>query len=161
MIAEDSSLRLTEEATFSSFSLCERRSFRTLAPFGMWIMASRNGPFLIAPSVWLVDVDCDGVGKGGSRLLTPDLVVMAKFGASGSGKLLFPIVERIWENWDLFDQVLEMDPGAFYGFIDPLFELEDHVSTGREELGQEFSCKVLRRVEDSVLVSLEEDASSS
>ncbi|GKG08375.1 hypothetical protein Tco_0334207, partial [Tanacetum coccineum] len=43
MIAEHSSLSLTEEAAFSSFSLWERRSFRTLDPFAMWIMASRNG----------------------------------------------------------------------------------------------------------------------
>ncbi|GKA50551.1 hypothetical protein Tco_0743624 [Tanacetum coccineum] len=62
---------------------------------------------------------------------------------------------------DLFDQVLETNPGAFDGFIDPLFESKDHVSTGREELGRECSCKVLRRFEDLVLVSLEEDASSS
>ncbi|GKB75783.1 hypothetical protein Tco_0942678 [Tanacetum coccineum] len=32
---------------------------------------------------------------------------------------------------DLLDQVLEMDPCAFDGFVDPLFELEDHVSKGR------------------------------
>ncbi|GKB05098.1 hypothetical protein Tco_0833293 [Tanacetum coccineum] len=55
---------------------------------------------------------------------------------------------------DLFDQVLETDLGAFDGFIDPLFESKDHVSTGR-------GCRVLRGVEDLVPVSLEEDASSS
>ncbi|GJR48440.1 hypothetical protein Tco_1316543 [Tanacetum coccineum] len=33
---------------------------------------------------------------------------------------------------DLFDQVLDTYPGAFDGFIDPLFESEDHVSKGRE-----------------------------
>ncbi|GJY14815.1 hypothetical protein Tco_0385237 [Tanacetum coccineum] len=43
MTAEHSSLSLTDEAAFSSFSLCERRSFRTLAPLGMWIIASRKG----------------------------------------------------------------------------------------------------------------------
>ncbi|GKA78730.1 hypothetical protein Tco_0785267 [Tanacetum coccineum] len=112
------------------------------------------GPFLVSHSAWLAGVDYDGEGKGGSRLLTPDLVVMAKVGASGAGKLLSLIVERIWENWDLFDQVLETDPGAFDGFIDPLFESEDHVSKGR-------GCRVLRGVEDLVPVSLEEDASSS
>ncbi|GJZ48072.1 ribonuclease H-like domain-containing protein [Tanacetum coccineum] len=32
---------------------------------------------------------------------------------------------------DLFDQVLETDPSAFDRFVDPLFELEDHVSLGR------------------------------
>ncbi|GJU30793.1 zinc finger, CCHC-type containing protein [Tanacetum coccineum] len=62
---------------------------------------------------------------------------------------------------DLFDLVLEMDPSAFDGFIDPLFESEDHVSKGREELGREFSHKILRGFDDLVLVSLEEDASSS
>ncbi|GJW58225.1 hypothetical protein Tco_0104956 [Tanacetum coccineum] len=95
---------------------------------------------------------------------------------------------------DLFDQVLEMDPGAFDGFVDPLFESKDHVSKGRgylvkpfcrfslegevkemyprsipcgfvslmsQELGRECSRKVLRGVDDLVLVLLEEDASSS
>nr|GEW58990.1 hypothetical protein [Tanacetum cinerariifolium] len=32
---------------------------------------------------------------------------------------------------DLLDQVLETDPGAFDGFIDPLFESKDPVSKGR------------------------------
>ncbi|GJZ35642.1 hypothetical protein Tco_0581459 [Tanacetum coccineum] len=40
-------------------------------------------------------VDRGGVGNGGSWVLTPDLVVMAKVGASGSGVSLFSIVERI------------------------------------------------------------------
>ncbi|GJU52394.1 hypothetical protein Tco_1226108 [Tanacetum coccineum] len=62
---------------------------------------------------------------------------------------------------DLFDQVLEMDPGAFDGFVDPLFESEDDVPKGREEFGRDFSRKVLRGVDGLVLVSLEEDASSS
>ncbi|GJT95484.1 hypothetical protein Tco_1091002 [Tanacetum coccineum] len=43
IIAEHSSLSLTEEDAFLSLSLYERRSFKTLAPFGMWIMDSRNG----------------------------------------------------------------------------------------------------------------------
>ncbi|GKG59229.1 hypothetical protein Tco_0602938, partial [Tanacetum coccineum] len=42
--------------------------------------------------------DYDGVGKGGSRVLTPDLVVMEKVGASSSGKLLSLIMEKTWEN---------------------------------------------------------------
>ncbi|GJV36779.1 hypothetical protein Tco_1409256 [Tanacetum coccineum] len=42
MTADHSSLSLTDEAAFSSFSLCERRSFRTLAPLGMWIIDSRK-----------------------------------------------------------------------------------------------------------------------
>ncbi|GJR80716.1 putative ribonuclease H-like domain-containing protein [Tanacetum coccineum] len=41
-----------------------------------------SGPsFSAAPSV-LAGVDSEGVGKGGSRVLTPDLVVMEKVGAS-------------------------------------------------------------------------------
>nr|GFA64502.1 retrovirus-related Pol polyprotein from transposon TNT 1-94 [Tanacetum cinerariifolium] len=40
--AKHSSLSLTEEAALLSFSLCERRSFRTLDPFGMQIIAFRN-----------------------------------------------------------------------------------------------------------------------
>ncbi|GJY44365.1 hypothetical protein Tco_0432578 [Tanacetum coccineum] len=43
MTAEHSSLSFTDEAAFYSFSLCDRRSLRTIAPFGMWIMASRKG----------------------------------------------------------------------------------------------------------------------
>ncbi|GJT31620.1 hypothetical protein Tco_0922039 [Tanacetum coccineum] len=43
MTAKHSSLSLTDEAAFFSFSFCERRSFRTLAPLGMWIIASRKG----------------------------------------------------------------------------------------------------------------------
>ncbi|GJW50301.1 hypothetical protein Tco_0091652 [Tanacetum coccineum] len=48
--------------------------------------------------VWLADVGFEGVGKWGSQVLTPDLVVMAKVGASGLGVLLFPIAKRIYEN---------------------------------------------------------------
>ncbi|GJV17836.1 reverse transcriptase [Tanacetum coccineum] len=122
-------------------------------------------------------VDCDGSGKGGSRVLTPDLVVIEKVDASGSGVSLFPIalfrrplnvgciasgIEETFmdgngssqrSSWvvqryivvkdlyqkpflysimgDLFDQVLEMDPGAFDGFVGPLSESEDHISKGR------------------------------
>ncbi|GJU00974.1 hypothetical protein Tco_1111312 [Tanacetum coccineum] len=32
---------------------------------------------------------------------------------------------------DLFDQVLETDPGTFDGFVVPLSESEDHISKGR------------------------------
>ncbi|GJX72990.1 hypothetical protein Tco_0311585 [Tanacetum coccineum] len=86
MTAEHSSLSFTEEATFLIFSLCERRSLRTLAPFGMWIMASKkvlgsslsDPSLLIFPSVWSVVVGCNEFGKGGSRVLAPDLVVIAK-----------------------------------------------------------------------------------
>ncbi|GKE49041.1 hypothetical protein Tco_1480299, partial [Tanacetum coccineum] len=34
---------------------------------------------------------------------------------------------------DLFDQILEMDPSAFDGFVGPLSESEDHISKGRVE----------------------------
>ncbi|GKE86247.1 hypothetical protein Tco_1559989 [Tanacetum coccineum] len=46
----------------------------------------------------LEDVGHSVAGKGGSWVQTLDLVVMVKVGASGSGVLLFLIVERIWEN---------------------------------------------------------------
>ncbi|GKC92282.1 hypothetical protein Tco_1157724, partial [Tanacetum coccineum] len=45
----------------------------------------------VVPSAWLVGVDCDRAGKRGSRVLIPDLVVIVKVGASGSGNLLSPI----------------------------------------------------------------------
>ncbi|GJX37166.1 integrase, catalytic region, zinc finger, CCHC-type containing protein [Tanacetum coccineum] len=91
IIAEHSSLSLTEEVAFLSLSLCERRSFKTLAPFGMWIMASRNADdvncfedwkvvhhrhpysasliwteradWMTWRVAWLADVDCGGAGK--------------------------------------------------------------------------------------------------
>ncbi|GKC18330.1 hypothetical protein Tco_1020480 [Tanacetum coccineum] len=128
----------------------------------------------VVPSAWLVGVDCNRVGKGGSRVLIPDLVVIAKVGVSGSDcgedlreffmhLLITPplffgerveielseliefhtviqryvIVKDLYQKpflysmmGDLFDQVLEADPGAFDGFVDPLFESEDHVSKG-------------------------------
>ncbi|GJV36075.1 hypothetical protein Tco_1408552 [Tanacetum coccineum] len=49
---------------------------------------------------------------------------------------------------DMFDQVLEMDPGVFDGFVSPFYESEDHISKGRGVGGL-------------VSVLLEEDASSS
>ncbi|GJZ46277.1 hypothetical protein Tco_0593873 [Tanacetum coccineum] len=53
--------------------------------------------FSVSLLVRLLDVDRGGAGKGGSRVLASDLVVMSKFSASGSGDSLFPIMERIWE----------------------------------------------------------------
>ncbi|GKC64473.1 hypothetical protein Tco_1097071 [Tanacetum coccineum] len=41
-------------------------------------------PLSIVPLVWSVAVSCDESGKGGSRVLAPDLVVIAKVGAFGS-----------------------------------------------------------------------------
>ncbi|GKD73024.1 hypothetical protein Tco_1331306 [Tanacetum coccineum] len=157
-------------------SLCIMLGFLPLGP-----------SFLVAPSVWLAGVGLEVVRKGGSQVLTPDLVVMEKVGASGLGVSLFPITERIWcfkvvpqivlvldvffnlvppllfderveaelrkliefhtvvqryiivkdlyQNpflypmmGDLFDQVLEIDPCAFDGFVGPLSESKDHIS---------------------------------
>ncbi|GJT52341.1 hypothetical protein Tco_0978498 [Tanacetum coccineum] len=53
------------------------------------------GCFLVSPSVKLLVGGCGGVKKGRSRVLIPDLVVMARVGASGSGVLLLSIAERI------------------------------------------------------------------
>ncbi|GJX48357.1 hypothetical protein Tco_0273547 [Tanacetum coccineum] len=57
-----------------------------------------SGPsFLVSPSVKLSVVGRGGAGKGGSYVLILELVVMAKFGASGSRVSLLLIVESIWE----------------------------------------------------------------
>ncbi|GJW54423.1 hypothetical protein Tco_0098508 [Tanacetum coccineum] len=57
-----------------------------------------SGPsFSVSPSVKLLVAGRGGAGKGGSRVLILDLVVMAKVGASGLGVSLLLIVERIWE----------------------------------------------------------------
>nr|GFD39870.1 hypothetical protein [Tanacetum cinerariifolium] len=62
----------------------------------MVLGSAPSGPsFSFSSSVWSSKVDRGGAGKGGSWVLTPDLVVMAKVGASGSGFLLFLIVKRI------------------------------------------------------------------
>ncbi|GKA97443.1 hypothetical protein Tco_0825337, partial [Tanacetum coccineum] len=54
------------------------------------------GPsFSVSPLVKLLVADCGGAGKGGSCVLIPDLVIMAKVGASGG--LLLLNAERIWE----------------------------------------------------------------
>ncbi|GKA87692.1 hypothetical protein Tco_0809456 [Tanacetum coccineum] len=53
--------------------------------------------FLVSPSVKLLVAGRSGVGKGGSRVLIPDLVVMARVSASASGVLLLSIAKRIWE----------------------------------------------------------------
>ncbi|GJS23145.1 hypothetical protein Tco_0451777 [Tanacetum coccineum] len=55
--------------------------------------------FSISPSVRLSDVGRGEAGKGGSWVLTPDLIVMTKVGASDSGVSLSLIVKRIWDNW--------------------------------------------------------------
>ncbi|GKD11071.1 hypothetical protein Tco_1190756 [Tanacetum coccineum] len=57
-----------------------------------------SGPyFLFSPSVKLSVAGRGGAGKGGSCVLIPDLVVMAKVGASSLGVSLLLIVESIWE----------------------------------------------------------------
>ncbi|GJS78378.1 ribonuclease H-like domain-containing protein [Tanacetum coccineum] len=207
MTAEYSLISLTEEAAFSSFFLMGKkmdRSRSSSSSFFCFLTREGKGRFddlEVVLSAWLARVDFDGDGKGGSRVLTLDLVVIAKVGASGLGGSLFPIVGKIWENCscislrervetglskliefhtavqryivvkdlhqkpflysmmgDLFDQVLETEPGAFDGFVGPLSELEDHIYEGR---GYECSRKVLRGVGSLVPVLLEEDASSS
>ncbi|GJU41864.1 reverse transcriptase domain-containing protein [Tanacetum coccineum] len=45
---------------------------------------------------------------------------------------------------DLFDQVLEADPGAFDGFVGPLFESKDHVCKGQ-------GSKILYSIEGTIL----------
>ncbi|GKC21176.1 hypothetical protein Tco_1023326 [Tanacetum coccineum] len=53
--------------------------------------------FLVSPSVKLLVGGRGGFGKGGIRVLIPDLVVMARVSALGSRVLLLSIAERIWE----------------------------------------------------------------
>ncbi|GKD65424.1 hypothetical protein Tco_1307532 [Tanacetum coccineum] len=55
--------------------------------------------FSVVMSAWLASVDCDGAEKGGSLVLTPDRVVIAKVSASGSRVSLSPIMEKIRENF--------------------------------------------------------------
>nr|GEZ54709.1 hypothetical protein [Tanacetum cinerariifolium] len=57
----------------------------------------------------------------GSRVLVPDLVMIAKVGAFGLDMrvLLFPIV------------ILEANPYAFDRFVSPMLESKDHVSKER------------------------------
>nr|GEX14959.1 hypothetical protein [Tanacetum cinerariifolium] len=178
---------------------------REISSFCTMLGSSPLGPsFSIVLPVRSVVVGCDGVGKGGSRVLVPDLVVIAKAlfrrplnvafttskikemfmdgdGSSyksswywtyssirfqpSSSTLLYSMM-RV-----LSGQVLEMDSGAFDGFVGPLLELKDLISKERvgrmigfwkpAELGRECSRKVLRGVDGLALTLLEEDASSS
>nr|GEV25335.1 hypothetical protein [Tanacetum cinerariifolium] len=107
MVAEHSSLSLTEEAAFLSFSLWERR-----------------------------------VAKGGSRVLTPDLVAIAKVGVSGSGGSLFPIVEKIWENYSCISLRMSCEL-----MILPVCSVRRMIGFWKpKELGYECSRNVLRGV---------------
>ncbi|GKF70092.1 hypothetical protein Tco_0203149 [Tanacetum coccineum] len=65
-MAEHSSLSLTKDAAFSSFSLCERRSFKTLALFDG---KGRLSDLEVSSSVRLLDVDRGGAGKGFGRIV--------------------------------------------------------------------------------------------
>ncbi|GJW74474.1 hypothetical protein Tco_0133844 [Tanacetum coccineum] len=67
---------------------------------GSYVMlgsAPSDPSFSVSPLVKLSVAGRGGTGKGGSCVLIPDLVVMAKVGASGSGVSLLLIVERNWE----------------------------------------------------------------
>ncbi|GJV83430.1 hypothetical protein Tco_1523328 [Tanacetum coccineum] len=79
--------------------------------------------FLVFPSVKLLVRGRGRVGKGGSHVLIPDLVVMARVDASGSGVLLFSIAERIWE-------YCSRDPlqcwTSMYRHSDRILEGKDH-----------------------------------
>ncbi|GKA64406.1 hypothetical protein Tco_0764012 [Tanacetum coccineum] len=68
-----------------------------LSTCGSWPpkMEGKGPSSLVVPPVWLAVVGCDEVGKGGSRVLVPDMVVIAKVCASSLGVLFFPIAERI------------------------------------------------------------------
>ncbi|GJV84026.1 hypothetical protein Tco_1523924 [Tanacetum coccineum] len=59
--------------------------------------ASSGPSFLVSSSVKLSVAGRGKDGKGGSCVLVPDLVVMAKVGASGLGVSLLLIAERNWE----------------------------------------------------------------
>ncbi|GKD01931.1 hypothetical protein Tco_1172205 [Tanacetum coccineum] len=175
MIVEHSSLSLTEEAAFSSFSLCESRlkeAAHPRHPFSTSLIWMEKLDWMF----WKAVASRGRAGKGGSRVLIPDLVVMAKVGASGFRVLLLLIVERVvtchpidhlgirhilqfestfllrekWKNLNL--DVSLVAPSAFVtviGFWKP------------EDVGQEYSCKVLGGVGGLGSVLLDEDASSS
>ncbi|GKF05219.1 hypothetical protein Tco_0035887, partial [Tanacetum coccineum] len=59
----------------------------------MFGLAPSGPSFLVSLSVKLSVAGHGGAGKGGSCVLIPDLVVMAKVGASGFGVSLLLIVE--------------------------------------------------------------------
>ncbi|GKC88192.1 hypothetical protein Tco_1148841 [Tanacetum coccineum] len=165
MIAEHSSLSLTKEAAFSSFSLWERR----------WIEAAHlRHPFVAS---------CLGKGKGFAfpdrgkdlgELLMHLLTVMVKhFSYPFCIKFLFE-----HEVGEFIFKLASNNPFRFWKWIQALLmdssvlsESEDHISEGR--VGPRFlilgtcmflelaGCRVLRGVGGLVLVLLEEDASSS
>nr|GEU59572.1 hypothetical protein [Tanacetum cinerariifolium] len=111
---------------------------------------------------YVTGVDCDGAGKGGSRVLTLDLVVIEKvehFSYPFHMEFLFEdevgefIFKLTSNNPFRMSRDLTILPvrsvGRMIGFWKP------------EELGYECSHKVLRLIGSLVLVLLEEDVSSS
>ncbi|GJY49629.1 hypothetical protein Tco_0439585 [Tanacetum coccineum] len=157
-----------------------------LSACGSWPpeMEGKGPSSLVVPPVWLAVVGCDEVGKGGSRVLVPDMVVIAKVGASSLGALSkrpSNVGFNIFEIEETFlDGVLEADPGAFDRFFSLLLELKDHVPKGRGfslfnpfklawfrgrskivELGRDCSRKVFGGIDGLAPVSLDEDVSSS
>nr|GEV89184.1 zinc finger protein GIS2-like [Tanacetum cinerariifolium] len=130
--------------------------------------------FLGCPSVELSVAGRGEAGKGGSCVLIPNLAVMAKVGASGSGVLLLLIAERIWEycsrnplrcciTSEMEETFMEGDGSSqrsschYVAF--PAREKWKNLNL--DELGRECSCKVLGGVGSLALVLLEENASSS
>ncbi|GJU82316.1 hypothetical protein Tco_1284681 [Tanacetum coccineum] len=95
MIAEHSSLSLTGEAAFSSFSLWDsrlREAVHPRHPFSASLTWREKANWMTwkVGKIWMAEGQVLGAN--------PDLVVMAKVGASGLGVSLFLIMERIWEN---------------------------------------------------------------
>nr|GEV06516.1 hypothetical protein [Tanacetum cinerariifolium] len=152
--------------------------------------APSDSPFSVAPSAWLAGVGFEGVGKGGSWVLTPNLVVMAKVCASGchrsdrtsEGKDHRRYLPRTRIHARLgCSACIHRPRGILYssrklGCIAFEMEKRSWMVTGRltdhlagrmngfwkpEELGLESSCKVLGRVGGLVPMLLEEDDSSS
>ncbi|GJR57019.1 hypothetical protein Tco_1499181 [Tanacetum coccineum] len=131
--------------------------------------------FLVSPSVKLSVVGYGEAGKGGSCMLIPDLVVMAKVRASGLGFLLLLIAERIWEYCSCNSSRCwtSMSPIPFVKRVDAeLGELiELHAVDPRyvvmKDLNQKpflypmMRCRVLEGVGGLGPVLLDEDSSSS
>ncbi|GJU91148.1 hypothetical protein Tco_1303571 [Tanacetum coccineum] len=103
----------------------------------------------VTPSVKLSVAGHGGAGKGGSCVLIPDLVVMAKVGASGSGVLLLLLLR---EFGNIVHAIL-YGVGRAFGTVIGIWKPED--------VGRECSCKVLGGVGSLGRVFLDDDASSS
>ncbi|GJT74994.1 hypothetical protein Tco_1041719 [Tanacetum coccineum] len=86
--------------------------------------------FLVSPSVKLSVAGRGGAGKGGSRVLIPDLVVMAKVGASGFGVsflliakrwVSYPLCMRLLFEHEVGELVLKLASDSPFGAILPFF----------------------------------------